>query len=57
MKGNLMGYYGGCLCGVSGCNGRHSIDSVTGRPIYIEDYVIPVFKGSTLEFLPALFTF
>ncbi len=28
--------------------GRHSIDNVTGRPIYIEDYVIPVYKGSTL---------
>lgn len=33
--------------------GRHSIDHVTGRPIYIEDYVIPVYRGSTLitEFL------
>lgn len=33
--------------------GRHSIDNVTGRPIYIEDYVIPVYRGSTLitEFL------
>lgn len=43
-----MGYYGGCSCGNAGCNGRHSIDHVTGRPIYVEDYVIPVFKGSTL---------
>jgi hypothetical protein len=41
-----MSFYGGCNCG---CGGRHSIDNVTGRPIYIEDYVIPVFKGSTLE--------
>lgn len=28
---------------------RYSIDRVSGRPIYIEDYIIPVFKGSTLE--------
>lgn len=40
-----MSFYGSCNCG---CGGRHSIDNVSGRPIYVEDYVIPVFKGSTL---------
>lgn len=40
-----MSFYGSCNCG---CGGRHSIDHVSGRPIYVEDYVIPVFKGSTL---------
>lgn len=28
--------------------GRHSIDDVSGRPIYVEDYVLPTFEGSTL---------
>lgn len=28
--------------------GRHSIDDVSGRPIYIEDFVLPTFKNSTL---------
>lgn len=40
-----MSFFGSCNCG---CGGRHSIDNVSGRPIYVEDYVIPVFKGSTL---------
>lgn len=43
----------GCACGKStsncGCGvARYSIDSVTGLPIYIENFVLPVFKGSTL---------
>lgn len=28
--------------------GRHSIDDVSGRPIYIEDFILPTFEGSTL---------
>lgn len=28
--------------------GRHSIDDVSGRPIYIEDFILPTFIGSTL---------
>lgn len=28
--------------------GRHSIDDVSGRPIYVEDYILPTFEGSTL---------
>lgn len=28
--------------------GRHSIDDVSGRPIYVEDFVLPTFEGSTL---------
>lgn len=28
--------------------GRHSIDNIPGFPIIVEDFVIPVFKGSTL---------
>lgn len=28
--------------------GRHSIDDVSGRPIYIEDFILPTFVGSTL---------
>lgn len=46
-----MGYYGSCSCGQINrctCGTRHSIDNVTGMPLYIEDFVIPVFKGSTL---------
>lgn len=27
---------------------RHTIDDVSGRPIYVEDYILPVFEGSTL---------
>lgn len=42
-----MGFYGNNTCNC-GCGGRHSIDNVTGRPIVIADYTIPVYKGSTL---------
>lgn len=47
----MTGY--GCACGKStsicGCGvARYSIDSVTGLPVYIESFVLPVFKGSTL---------
>lgn len=40
-----MTHYGNKNCGPFG---RHSIDNVPGFPIIVEDFVIPVFKGSTL---------
>ena len=47
----FYGGRGGCICGYNGgvgCTCRHSIDNVTGRPIVVADYTIPVYKGSTL---------
>lgn len=47
----FYGGRGGCICGyngMAGCTCRHSIDNVTGRPIVIADFTIPVYKGSTL---------
>lgn len=49
----MAGYGYGCICGkstsVCGCGvARYSIDSITGLPIYIENFTLPVFKGSTL---------
>lgn len=48
-----MNYYGQSVCtcrhnGGAGCICRYSIDNVTGRPIVVADYTIPVYKGSTL---------
>lgn len=47
----FYGGRGGCICGYNGgvgCTCRHSIDNITGRPIVVADYTIPVYKGSTL---------
>lgn len=41
-------YYDFDRGGYHNFGGRHSIDDVSGRPIYVEDFILPTFKGSTL---------
>src|SRR5215217_6587619 len=42
------GYYDYGRGGYHNFGNRHSVDDVSGRPIYVEDYILPTFEGSTL---------
>lgn len=42
------GYYDYDRGGYHNFGNRHSVDDVSGRPIYVEDFILPVFEGSTL---------